>query len=685
MSFVEATCVTCNRVLRVSDPSLMGSITVCPACGSMVEVPDQSSARQDNEGSSEVESVDSQALTVDGMELDEDLNAPKTPVTENFVPEPPPINQSPADTGQPQKEATTDQVDPENRVHRSTIRPVLLVAGIATASITVAAILFGIFVWRQTETPEAQAIASADLSSTEKPPTSEKKNDTRDAPPADPTSPSSKSQTDVEQSADELNSEPIVKPDADQSADTNRDMSGDTDTTTLPKDLIPRSPLEPDSEDSLSPLSDNAMEPSAKPEEAQADIPTEEPRPSPINEPDVLAEFMPLLLQEPPLEANLLEAPGINENLVVDAAAEVDSIIGIEPPPPVRPLADLSRRAYFKHEAYPADRFALLVSQWTGVPVQIDWLAFDLVDRDPRSAIVLGDKAKTANQWLELMAGAIGGQMTIEETLVRIEPADSVFSAAHQRITDLSDLATAPGQEPIASPTKLIEQFLPAFNAQDKGEELAKADEDELEDRSTMMLRIVACEILRRMRGVPGKLANERLAKWTRLSTDLDFDWQVLGDGQATQSTDLPLPIISVIRRLAVTNDVSILLPWNDLQRRGFLPTRLRVLLPVQNASEQTRELLAPYKLQMRVIDDSHWWVGPDSVYDRLPLVLFSEPTGGKHVAFMAMIDRLVAQTDQNSFYRMVHDPVSDRVMLVLPRYLARQLPKAAESLVANR
>ena len=92
------------------------------------------------------------------------------------------------------------------------------------------------------------------------------------------------------------------------------------------------------------------------------------------------------------------------------------------------------------------------------------------------------------------------------------------------------------------------------------------------------------------------------------------------------------------------------------------------------NAGAMLNTTLQPFEMQVRRVDEHHLWVGTEATYDRLLLVVWSEPVGDQRDAYMQKVSTAMAGRVEQGF-RITHDAVSDRVMMLVPRYIARQLP----------
>ena len=218
------------------------------------------------------------------------------------------------------------------------------------------------------------------------------------------------------------------------------------------------------------------------------------------------------------------------------------------------------------------------------------------------------------------------------------------------------------------------------------GEEEEPLAGEVMADREEAQLRIFATEMLRRMREVAPRIPDERAGRWIQISDDRFVDWQSLDDVDPAKlsiptAADTPITTAAMLRRAASVNDSVCLINWYDANRRGVRPTRL-VMPYVQsgNVAAMLASVLAPMSLQTRKVDAHHWWVGSEATYDRLPVFIASQKLGDGRELFVSRIEAILAK-DGGDMHRLAYDPVSDRLLMLLPRYVARQLTKVAQGI----
>lgn len=424
-----------------------------------------------------------------------------------------------------------------------------------------------------------------------------------------------------------------------------------TSPTVVPESLLPKSPL---------------------------DEPTDDPNASQLMElPAGLRKFTPFLLQEGPAQETTLEAPATMEDIEVDAAAEEDAeLLDVDEPEPINIKSDLGLRVAFQSKGYPLTSFTLLLSQMTGVPIHIDWDAFDLCQIDVAKPIVPTSGAKTARQWLDIVADQVNGKVVTREFMIELTVDDDFFA------NRLSSISSTDGFENDSdSAREVIKQFMPP-NAANPGIARAGNAAEALGDRERAKLLILATEALRRMRGLPGSLPEDSSGRWIQPS-DSFRDWPLLTGGRPIGALKTPVSTAGLIRKIAKENGSSCLINWMDASRRGLRATRLIMPLPQESASSWMTSILSRFSLQVRQVDNRHWWIGSEATYDRLPVLVMTPKLGASRDTFDTQVQRMIQKAGPG-VYRSTHDPVSDRTMLLLPRFFARQLSKVDQSLASK-
>ncbi len=369
--------------------------------------------------------------------------------------------------------------------------------------------------------------------------------------------------------------------------------------------------------------------------------------------------------------------------------------------------ADLAIKLAFRSEGYPMADMILMISQITGVPIQLDWVSFDIAGTDVATRINPPKSGGSAREILDQIAEQVDATLREEETLLTFTVSEETFRTALAGIQNLDDFGDGK-----TSAADVLEDFLrpepPSHNLiqRENGEEAASVNADpdknaepggkpelgaddkdavnidaavETVDftaqRQAEQLAAIATETLRRMRGVPAKIADQRFNRWAKTSSEQPFDWPKVRDGETGPQPETPVSIAGFLRRLSRINDASCVVNWYDANRRRAMPERLLLPDTTDGLGMMLDQAFEPMRLYVRRVDPDHWWVGSDSTYDRLPVIVASRPLGDQRILFTQQVGRIMEGSDRNQF-RMAIDDESDRAILMLPRYVVRQLSK---------
>jgi hypothetical protein len=645
-------CQTCGSRLRVTDPAIVGTIAACPKCNSMVKIDPQGG--QVAVGRS---NVDSQAITEEGIDVDDgstDSGAGSGADTG-------------ADTGDGQRFSGSQAIDGDgaesvapadpsqwqsDRTRRS--RQVALVVTLSLAGLCGGVAIFSWFVhsWRQRS---ATAVTAAE------------------SPVADPTdvTPPIDATADASTDTASESAEPRTAQDTENQSppsatlDTPPDSSDQQDQVVkgpdsappIPSDLIPQSPLAPSAVDT----------PDASPDDTggMQDLPPE------------LAKFLDVLPFQGAAEAPTLEAPPSVDDVKIDDAAE-DDVDPLNPPKP-KPLnikADLGIRLAFDSrdaKGYRLVDLMSLIGQITGVPIQVDWVSFDLAGSDIDARVAIPQGWRSAHELLQLVASDLEAEIREEQTLVTLTPSDASFDQTMTELADLDDFGDGK-----ASAALVLEDFLRA-DANEKDVDLAQLGKP----REAQQLAALAIESMRRIRGVAPKVADERLRHWARSSENEQVEWPVLAQGDPGPQLDAPVTLAELLRKSAKRNQAICVVNWYDANRKGAAPNRLVFPKVDVDAGTTLDRTLGPFGIQVRSVDATHWWVGSEATYDRLPVVVWTQPLGDGRDAFSRRIDAIMAGVPRDRF-RMTIDQQTGRALLLLPRFIVRQLPKISPAIAAK-
>ncbi len=351
------------------------------------------------------------------------------------------------------------------------------------------------------------------------------------------------------------------------------------------------------------------------------------------------------------------------------ATADGPEPLEVQLPKTLNLKADLAIPLALASDGYPLADLMLLVSQITGVPIQLDWVSLDMAGIDIDTLVPIKGR-RSARQLLDDVATTLDAEVREEETLVVFTLTDAKFEETVTRIADLSDFADSR-----ASATSTLNHFLGGDT--EAGElQIGPTREDK-------QLAVLAIESLRRMRGIEAKLPNQRLKRWAQASEHDLVQWPPYSGGNAGPQQDAPITIAGYLRRIVRGNQSTCVVNWHDANRKGLAPEQLVIPFSQTDAATTLDGTLSPFNLQVRQVDAAHWWVGSESTYDHLPVVVWTSPLGNSRDKFKQRIAAVMA-ANPNDVFQSTIDDESDRALLLLPRYIVRQLAKITDSIAAK-
>ena len=670
-------CLTCGSQLRVNDPSIIGSIATCPKCQSMVEIlpPDSENVQvEPSERPDQTPDFDSQAITeeaISGQEHSSSLGlAP--PTISGFSDDEATLSDAPPVSG---SEAVSWESDGTRRK-----RQIGLIVAVSAVSLTVCLAGFGWFIssWQKDQSVvDNLEMQTQEMSSENRQPDQTETVDTSQPPEANDVG---VSQTNGETESvnaelgiteSEIAESEITEPEPKQSPmDTTSNATAglpnspqekpgtppEANDSNVPSDLLPVSPLD----DMPNPLSTadrgNTTDPNLEnvgEVSGMQDLPPG------------LEQYTRFLLEEGAIEQPNLDAPPSMDELDIDEATrELDSPIAPVRPKEINIDAALAVKLAIDGQGYALPELALLISQITGVPIQIDWVSFDLAQIDLSESLTLPQGWKPANELLQAAIEPLGGELRNEASLVTITLSDQAFSETFAKITELGDF-----NEGKASAATMLAELLQLEMAD--GIPVFSSD-----NRQDQQLSGIVIEALRLVRGVPPKVGSEPLNRWIWNPENPTVGWSEPIKGQSFPQTDTPMSVAEFLRRLTTENGVQALINWEDLAARRVHPEHVFLPHSAATAAETVDEIFTSLGLGARQVDSKHWWIGQDSTYDRLPVVVWTEPLSNASNNAKSLIQERLNQIVTPDSYRLAFDEASRRAFLVLPRYLAAQLPK---------
>ncbi len=638
-------CLTCGSRLRVTDPAIVGTIAACPKCGSMVQIDRSAGASVGPTGQVAVGSsgVDSEAITEDAIDA---ANDPAEAATgSGFTDSDTAASRDLGETGGDVPSLMLPAWQSE-RTERS--RQIALVVAISISSLIAATLFFGWFVrsWRQQSTAnvaETDVLESDPNTSTAEPESVAWPDPAVESPDANSSPP-------------QPNLEPDAPADPEISADP---QSAPTTPSEPPADLVPPSPIV-----------------AVAPPGAAADNPPAGGDVGTLQE--IPANLMPFM--------KLLESEGAGggaaavgsttraADIKIDDAAEdaIDPMMIAIPPKPININAALAIKMAIDSRGYPMSDLILFIGQITGVPIQLDWVSFDLAGIDVRATVKVDRQMKSAADLLNEIAAGIGAEVRREEAMLIFTVSDQAFAEKLGELTTLDDFGV--GRD---SAIKVLNDFL-------AGDDQIADDELQLgSSREEQQLAGLAVESLRRMRDIAPLVPDQRLHRWAQSAESESIQWQLISGGNAGEQLFAPITISGLLRRTARNNHATCLVNWFDAGRRRVSPEQLVMPYAGVDAGSMLTQTLAPFEMQVRQVDAMHWWVGTAATYDRLPMLVWSPPLGEGRQDFIHRLNTVMAGAPRET-YRLAIDAQSDRGLLLLPRFIVRQLEKIQVGIAAR-
>ncbi|WP_197169201.1 hypothetical protein [Novipirellula galeiformis] len=694
-------CLTCSSRLRVTDPSLVGTISACPKCGSMVEITggdpvedggQDALPRAPEQVALGADSVDSETITRDAIsaaEIDADHSVEElASYSQPFQGSDSLESAEVVDTAMP--------ISPDDwqsdRTRKS--RQLGMIVAVSIATLLIAVIVFAWFVRTWSRSGEVAAVPATEVPATEEgaeveepiaPDATEIEQSEPNREASAPTSPEVGPAEAKGTGTEAKGTEPVqgsgsatakgtgpakeggtsddhVKPPATM-GEVAATVPAANSASVIPADLLPIDPLGP-------------MPPVVNPDR-DAVPPDAEEGMSKLDEiPPELRKFTVLL--DLGREANetkptIATPPSLNIAKIENAAEEsLDPMMIATPPPAIDMDRALALEFALNSKGYPLGDLVLLFSQLTGVPVQIDWMTFDLAQKSIGQSVPTPRGFLSAGEQLEKVAESVGATLRVDKSFVLLTIDDATFAVIAEAITGVEDFA-----EQRSSAIAVLGAFLESEAEPNAATVRIGASLGE------QQLAVLAFESLRRMRNIQGKVEDEFLRRWAHPVDSPAGPWTVLAAGDSGPALDAPVTIAELLRRVARRNQATCLVNWFDASRRRLSPEQIMMPYVQDDAGTMLSNTLRPFEMQVRRVDEHHWWVGTEATYDRLMVVVWSEPLGDQRGAFMKQITELMSGQSKDVF-RIAYDQVSDRVMMLLPRYIVRQLPKIQQGIAAR-
>ena len=599
--------------------------------------------------------VDSGALTQDAIDAEADESVDPATAPSGFAADST-IPPSPDGLGGPMPPAWQSE-----RTQRS--RQIGLVAAIGGSSLLGAVLLFGWFVKNWSETDRVSTIENV---------------------------------------VDDLESEAAAAPIVETEVVAEPDSTPQPGAEREPEKEVPVTPESPMTEPLPESSVDSELKDSASPakEPSPTDIPKgflddnplglDEPMPKaadsdneqesgPIDLPDAANDLLDIFN----LNGGQQKLPQLDAPKTVDEVEPLDGAVreNVDPMLTFRPVERINYKqklgiktafATTGNKGYPLADLMLLFSQISSVPIQIDWVSFDLCGVGIRQNVT-GLKQmgfQSLEKLLDQTADSVDATITKQETMMTLSPKDELLDQKLSEILDFSDFGA--GQ---ATAITTINKFL----GDDSVRSVNVGDE-----RWDKQLAALAAETLRFARGKNRKVDNAALARWVQSAADPNLDWPVVSGGEAGPQLLEPMAMAGFLRTTSRRNQASCFVYWVDANRRGMSPQQLTMpfIKPpaagnakASDAGAVLGDALKPFGLHIRQVDSQHWWVGTEATYDRFPVLVWTPPLGAGQAAFNARVDQ--ALNGIENFQRhMAVDPDTGSTIILLPRFVVRQIPK---------
>lgn len=650
-------CLTCGSALRVTDPSIVGTIASCPKCQSMVQITPASVPRQEPKIAVGHSSVDSEAITEDAIPGDEFAD----PLENRFNNEADPVTSTPrtpfADPGFSSKKITNSippaQAWQSERTARS--RQIAMIVALGISGFLISGAVFGWFVstWQRPAAMVPADQLDADGQGAGRPAVESADQQDTDVSAADIAA----ANPPANRSESESTSETETVPDAPAHATPAHATPAIADASSpIPTDLIPTSPLKAQPSDQAPTVDEIANPDLGSPENSSAGL---------MELPPELAKYTQILPRAGDLLAPTLQAPPTIDDVELDGPAEEDETENPQTKPRDLNLRrDLGIRLAISSSGYPLANLLLLAGQLTTVPLEIDWVSFDLANIDSGVDHTPPKGWQTARELLDNIATSLDCQWLEEETLLVLTPNDQRFNDAIATISDLADFTN--DQE--SAITTLMKFLKPDSETPPTTLQIGT-------DRQQQLLAAIAIEALRRMRSIAPKVPDHKLSRSLAAWDASTIQWPILSGGDAGPPIHEPISVAGFLLNVSANNQAICLVNWHDLNRRGIGPETLLFPQTKADAATTLGEAFARWKIQIRSVDATTWWVGSEATYDRLPLVLWTSTLADRREIITERIQDFKA-ANMNDDVRFAYDPISDRALIRIPRYIARQMPK---------
>lgn len=409
-----------------------------------------------------------------------------------------------------------------------------------------------------------------------------------------------------------------------------------------------------------------------------------------------LDSFTPLLLGIDPSPETDLDAPPTLDDFRLSEASRDDGPLIQGDLVVIRPKKDLAIKVAISAKTKTVSRLVQLVSQISGVPIEIDLVAFDLAGIDVRRTMTPQPTVRPLHEILDEIAQSIDGIVVSKTTYLAITPAREIFEKRIESSIKTDGLAGA---------SEIIDRLIPVVDESKNGllpPEAGKIDDGQKGDidlddpapgdpaqddaadgddlvippgRENQMLRAILTQSLRQMRGLDPTIDPAALSRWSGRIGEAGLQWPLIESPPTEQSSLFPVTIAEFFGQLEIASEKTLLVFWPDLLKREWSASDL--VFPDAELDPPTfvQRTLAPVQCHVRKIDDQFAWVGNDATYDRLPVVVYATDLKKDQRSIINQLRQAAAVADSGAI-RWSLDPISDGILMVVPRFVAVQLTR---------
>lgn len=409
----------------------------------------------------------------------------------------------------------------------------------------------------------------------------------------------------------------------------------------------------------------------------------------------------------------IFASPPTIDSVRLDAAAELET----EDTPTVKRAAidipkTLAMRFAIDSGGATLSELMLLVSQLTGVPIELELISIDLAGISVNRPLQTPAGWMSIDQWLQQSLASAGLAMEVGDGIVLVHATAQRLLDAGGTALQLDDFGDdaeklaawlQPIVMPIVGPAVDVrvadnEEENPqptdeSGPADDAVKPAAPWDYDAAEkrlvvptDRFLLVQSICTAEAMRLMRGKPTKLPRQQTARWigrwkSAKQPEQDpstiADWPLVNHGPAGVQLDSPRTVAGLLRRVATENRAAVAVVWHDAMRHQVYPTDLAMpLSDGLTVGAYLDEMIGEAGLQARDSGDSIWWIGSEGLYDRYEVITWMTIPPGTGDAIAKRLATTLGVPDPAQL------PITwdqSTLMIRAPRYIARQLQRFIE------